>query len=217
VTTHTILAAVTGSGTISPSGSVAVTDGADQTFTITPNSGYHVVNVIVDGASQGQLTAYKFSNVTGDHAISAGFLKSYQTDYNAILNAFKAKVVAVNGIKNVVIGPKTTSNEYPQAYVMPVATPTENLGTGYRRHKIEIQVSIEDVNQNVETAQANATDLSNQVYDNITADRKLGGLCVDVEPRFGPNFGYAKTPDNVLSVVVISDYVILLDRLEILT
>ena len=49
------------------------------------------------------------------------------------------------------------------------------------------------------------------------ADRKLGGLCVDVEPRFGPNFGYAKTPDNTLEVVVISDYVILLDRLEILT
>jgi hypothetical protein len=46
----TITATVTGTGgTISPAGEVVVTNGSDQTFTITPNLGYHVEDVLVNG------------------------------------------------------------------------------------------------------------------------------------------------------------------------
>ena len=63
-------------GTISPSGSVSVAYGADQTFTITPNTGYKVAQVLVDGtpvtipATGG---TYLFTNVTANHTISASF------------------------------------------------------------------------------------------------------------------------------------------------
>ncbi len=51
--------------------------GGNQTFTITPNTGYRVVNVLVDGASVGAVTAYTFNNVTANHTISATFSNTY--------------------------------------------------------------------------------------------------------------------------------------------
>ena len=47
--------------------------GASQTFTITPNTGYHILDVGVDGLSQGALTSYTFNNVTANHTITAAF------------------------------------------------------------------------------------------------------------------------------------------------
>ncbi len=69
----TLNATAGSNGTISPSGSVFVDPGSSKTFTITPNPGYVVDQVIVDGISQGAISSYTFSNVTQDHTISASF------------------------------------------------------------------------------------------------------------------------------------------------
>jgi len=61
-----------GSGTISPA-SATVEYGGTQTFTITPATNYCLVDVKVDGVSQGAITSYTFTNVTTNHAISALF------------------------------------------------------------------------------------------------------------------------------------------------
>ena len=71
--TYTITASAGSHGSITPSGSVSVNYGANQSFSITPNSGYHVANVLVDGGSVGAVTTYAFTNVTANHTISAGF------------------------------------------------------------------------------------------------------------------------------------------------
>ncbi len=71
--TYTITASAGANGTISPSGSVSVTQGGGQAFSITPNSGYAVSDVFVDGSSVGPVTSYSFSNVTANHTISASF------------------------------------------------------------------------------------------------------------------------------------------------
>jgi len=60
-------------GRIIPSGSVEVNPGADQRFIITPDSGYHVRNVIVDGTSVGAVLLYTFTNVRSDHTIRVTF------------------------------------------------------------------------------------------------------------------------------------------------
>ena len=62
-------------GTITPSGSVTVKSGADQTFTIAPNAGYTVSKVLVDGTDVGAVTSYTFKNVTENHTIEASFEK----------------------------------------------------------------------------------------------------------------------------------------------
>lgn len=58
-------------GSISPSGSVSVAYGGSQTFTITPNPGYRVRDVLVDGVSVGAVKSYTFSNVQAAHTIEA--------------------------------------------------------------------------------------------------------------------------------------------------
>ena len=64
---------------ISPSGSVSVGQGSSQAFTITPNSGYAVSGVVVDGSSVGAISSYTFSNVQTAHTISATFTQSQYT------------------------------------------------------------------------------------------------------------------------------------------
>jgi hypothetical protein len=60
-------------GSINPSGSVVLTQGSGQTFTITPSIGYQVANVFVDNNPIGATTTYTFNGVTGNHTISAVF------------------------------------------------------------------------------------------------------------------------------------------------
>jgi len=50
-----------------------VASGTDKTYTITPAAGYHVADVLVDGASVGAVTSYTFTAVTTPHTISATF------------------------------------------------------------------------------------------------------------------------------------------------
>ena len=69
----TIVATAGPNGTIEPSGTVNVNYGADQTFTITPHTGYHIYDVLVDGNSVGPVPSYTFTNVTVNHTIAAGF------------------------------------------------------------------------------------------------------------------------------------------------
>jgi hypothetical protein len=60
-------------GSISPSGAVLLPFGTNQTFTINPNSGFHVSSVLVDGTIAGVMQNYTFSNVTANHTINAYF------------------------------------------------------------------------------------------------------------------------------------------------
>ena len=75
-TYYTIKATAGTNGSISPSGWTSVRDGWDQTFTITPDKGYAVAKVLVDGKSVGSVKSYTFKNVTKDHTIEAIFMKS---------------------------------------------------------------------------------------------------------------------------------------------
>ena len=73
---YTITASAGANGSISPT--ATVTKGASQTFTATPNTGYYVVSVVVDGTTVASNIpkggySYTFSNVTASHTISATF------------------------------------------------------------------------------------------------------------------------------------------------
>lgn len=75
-TDHTIRASAGVNGTISPVGWTSVGEGGEQTFTITPDTGYAVAKVLVDGRSVGAVSSYTFRNVTQDHTIEAVFMKA---------------------------------------------------------------------------------------------------------------------------------------------
>ena len=72
---YTIKATAGAGGSISPSGNVSVREGRAQTFTITPDKGYAVSNVKIDGKSIGAVKSYTFKNVRRNHAIEVIFTK----------------------------------------------------------------------------------------------------------------------------------------------
>jgi len=68
------IAATTGAGgTITPSGNVIVEYDANQTFTIAPDIGNHIADVLVDGSSVGAVESYTFEHVIANHTIYAAF------------------------------------------------------------------------------------------------------------------------------------------------
>ena len=70
---YTITASAGNGGTISNVGSTSVNCGDDITYTITPDEGYMISDIEVDGQSVGSENSYLFTNVTSDHTISATF------------------------------------------------------------------------------------------------------------------------------------------------
>jgi hypothetical protein len=68
-----IIASAGAAGSISPSGTVPVSYGSSQSFTISPRKGYKIIDVTVDGASIGPAKNYLFANVKTNHTIKASF------------------------------------------------------------------------------------------------------------------------------------------------
>lgn len=62
-------------GSINPAGKVSVPKGGNQTFAITPDNGYHIADVLVDGKSVGAVKEYTFKDVTEGHTIAVTFAK----------------------------------------------------------------------------------------------------------------------------------------------
>ena len=69
----TITATAGAGGKVTPPGATNVAVGGNLTYTITPNAGFHILDVKVDGVSQGIVSSYTFNAVTSDHAIAATF------------------------------------------------------------------------------------------------------------------------------------------------
>ena len=70
---YTIRASAGTGGSVTPSGNVSVRAGADQSFIITPDRGYAVSDVRIDGRSIGAVIRYTFENVRSPHTIEVSF------------------------------------------------------------------------------------------------------------------------------------------------
>ncbi|MCK9339846.1 MAG: hypothetical protein M0P38_07645, partial [Bacteroidales bacterium] len=82
-----ITAENTMNGFITPSGVNQVLCGDDATFTITPNDGYHIENLIIDGDTISADSSYVFTNITNNHSINAVFA----------INSYEINTLAGNG------------------------------------------------------------------------------------------------------------------------
>jgi hypothetical protein len=71
--TYTVTASPGAGGSITPAGTSTFNIHTSPVYTITPNAGYSVSDVTVDGASQGAVTSYTFTDITANHTIAATF------------------------------------------------------------------------------------------------------------------------------------------------
>ena len=122
-------------GSISPSGTTSVVYGSNQTYSITPQSGYNIASVLVDGVSVGAVASYTFSNITANHAISASFAVIVCT--NGATNptactTCPSGLTMVSGTCTPVavsVSANTPYNTTPNTNVSFTYTPTTNSGT----------------------------------------------------------------------------------------
>ncbi len=93
-------------GTISPSGHSLISAGSSKEYTIKPSSGYRIKDVTVDGKSVGTPGSYKFTNVVGDHTISASFQKTWNVTFK-------------DGVTGETLGTQTVDDGTPAKDVTP--------------------------------------------------------------------------------------------------
>jgi len=118
---YSITASAGSNGYISPSGSVTVNYGDSKTFTITPNPGYKIKDIKVDGTSVGAVSTYTFSNITSDHTISALFEKQS----TIIILQIGSKNFTVNGEARTLDSPPVIKNSRT---LLPIRAVVEALG-----------------------------------------------------------------------------------------
>ena len=96
-TLYQITASAGSNGSISPSGSVSIGEGRSLTFIISPNSGYIVEQVIVDGSNKGALESYTFSSINANHSISATFKLNPVQQYTITASAGSNGTISPSG------------------------------------------------------------------------------------------------------------------------
>jgi hypothetical protein len=128
-------------GSISPSGNITVAHGESLTFGITPETGYDIKNVLVDGESMGAISTYTYDNVTADKTISVTF---ETTTYTINASAGTGGNISPSGKITVAHGESLTFGITPE--------------TGY-----EISEVLVDGKPNGA--------ISSYTYENVTADK----------------------------------------------
>ena len=88
----TVTASAGPNGAITPAGAIGVPDGATPSFTISPNTGYAVQSVLVNGGSVGVITNYTFPAIHANQTIAATFvIKQYTLNVTAVGNGTVSK------------------------------------------------------------------------------------------------------------------------------
>ena len=119
-TTYAITSSVGLNGAISPLGSNSVAVGASAVYTITPATGYHIADVLVDGVSNAGAIAsgsYTFTDVQAAHTIAATFAANALTKLPTKLTITSNISTSTNG-RSVVFSGTISPNMANGTYVI---------------------------------------------------------------------------------------------------
>ena len=112
---YTLAASAGAGGTITPSGSIAISKGLSQSFAIAPSTGYRIADVKVDGASVGALSSYTFSNVAANHTIAASFAAATTGSFSITASASAGGTISPAGASTVASGGSKSYTITPNA------------------------------------------------------------------------------------------------------
>ncbi len=112
---YTITADAGDYGTIDPEGTITVAEGEDQSFTITPEEGYHIKDVKVDGVSVGAQASYDFTDMGENHTITAEFEANPPEEYAITAGAGDHGIIDPEGTVMVLEGEDQSFTITPDA------------------------------------------------------------------------------------------------------
>ncbi len=126
---YSITASAGNGGSISPSGSSTVNCGESLSYTITPNNGYLISDLLVDGQSVGSQSSYTFSNVDANHSIYASFEEIPPEEIVVVVNAdSNGGSVTPTGTQTITEGDDFTFTVTPNAcYEIGIVTVNGNV------------------------------------------------------------------------------------------
>jgi len=127
ILTFTISGQSGNGGSITPAGDITVNYGTSRTYTITPNTGYHITDVVVDNTSEGPLSSYTFSNITGNHNISATFILN---TFTITSSSGSGGSVSPEGVSTVNYGSSSTYTFTPEAGYLVSDVIIDNISSG---------------------------------------------------------------------------------------
>ena len=101
---YTIEATAGPEGSIFPEGTIQVPCGSSRLFLITPVSGFHIEDVVVDNVSQGAVSSYTFNSIHENHTIEAYFAEGGPVFFTETLcsgwNLFSTPILLEPGYNN---------------------------------------------------------------------------------------------------------------------
>lgn len=129
INSYKIFASTDNNGQIYPSGITDLTYGSNKTFTITPNPGYHIAAVTVNGTSMGAVGSYTFTGVNSNYNISASFDANPAPTSTQLAPSATSKQV-------------TSSSSFPSATEKPATTPSNAIPTNTATSSSELPTTI---------------------------------------------------------------------------
>lgn len=128
IDTFTIVASVSGSGSITPEGTIELDYGASQVFAIASGDGQTLEDVTVDGESVGAVEEYLFENIDGNHTIEAVFVEGepvFAMEIGSIVMTGDAQQVSFeNTFTNPVVVASTLTTENAESVVVRICNVT---------------------------------------------------------------------------------------------
>ncbi len=122
---NSIISSSDPNGTITPSGSTTINSGASQTYTFTPNPGYWIDSVIVNGIKVPTASSYTFSNVSSNQSI--------RVTYRSLAAALAAANICANDTTVATVNLPATTNVRAATYYSNIYLFNQNnTGNAYK-------------------------------------------------------------------------------------
>ena len=97
----TITATSGPNGSVSPAGASQVNYGGSLTVFITPNTGYYILGVTVDGVPVGDVGNYSFTNVTANHTIGATFTSNGKPTPPSLVAPIDNRIFPIGALRSI--------------------------------------------------------------------------------------------------------------------
>jgi len=175
--THEITSSAGVNGTISPSGITTVLEGNNQAYQITPDTGYAIDTITIDGEVLNKKpTTYTFTNVEGSHEIEVTFKEiKYHTLTTNISNIIQTtiekqedqEITIKTGTTTNFISWTTTGIDNSNARALSFAMPTTDVTVTYNYSEPNYNTTVIETTPTIigekATATLNQSELSNKI------------------------------------------------------
>ncbi|KKP34691.1 MAG: Calx-beta domain-containing protein [Candidatus Nomurabacteria bacterium GW2011_GWE1_32_28] len=204
--TYNITASAGANGTISPLGITAVPSTTNQIYTITPDEGYGVDTLTIDGVQIASALSYTFSNVIATHSIAVTFTDNPDTTVPVITILGDNPISVVKG--ETYVDPGATATDNIDGDITSSITTTGSINTS-AISSYSITYRVVDVAKNSATATRTVNIVYADTY-NVTASAGANGTISPLGVTAVPsttNQIYTITPDEgyQISSLIVDD------------